>query len=215
MSVVGRRRSVGFGPGLARFQRCRRPPKRPRSASFHLAAAAILAYAAGAVQGAAAHAGLDPDIVHRVACPQDLSRDKLLVLKRKLFDWGFDVVDVAGIASARLPDYPFRVKIEALDAQGRTISIEALDLDRGSDKGPSFTIHLAIYSRPPTKHDAKLEEAVRALATNDLGCPQTGLDIHGNDEAAMSTYDSVVADTRNLFKEAAEMKASPDLLMRH
>lgn len=205
-------------PGLAAFRPCRRPRKWPLSASFRgricLAAAAILGFAAG-VGCSAAQEGLDADLVLRVACPQDMSRDKLRLIKRRLFARGFDVVDVAGIASARLPDYPFRVKIEALDAQGRSVTMNALNLDPSSRTGPSFTLHLAIYSRPPTKHDAELEEAVRSWAADDLGCAQSGLDMHDNSEAAMSTYDNLIADARNLFKEAGEMKVAPDLLLRH
>lgn len=158
---------------------------------------------------------LRPDMSLRVDCSQQPSNQKLLNLKRAIFEAGFDVLDKVQLAKEARTAYPFTLRVDAIDKAGRYISILAIQTtdDPRSQANEPFEISVGLYSEPPTKRDQGLEQLIQSLVTSGLGCSEVTIERHENSLDAKAIYTLTSGYVRDWVKQAREMHASTDALL--
>jgi hypothetical protein len=148
-------------------------------------------------------------------CPQRPSAQNLLNIKQAMFHAGFDVIDRVQFAEEQHVDYPFVLQVDAIDKVGHEISISTTQMKDIPQPASStaFEIDVALYSKPPTHHDAKLEQSVREWMTSGLGCSEVKFERHNNRPDAAPTYSLTSGYTRDWIKQARDLHASTNALL--
>lgn len=139
-----------------------------------------------------------PDLSFWFRCEQRATPELEQRIEAFLQQQGFRVLNLGALQrGANVAIYD--VNITAIDAKTRTILIYAFKDSPGSQT-------IALFSPPPTQHDAVLEDLLLTFATQGLGCKTDQVARNTNGSEAAEMHNSEVRRIEGLFKEAAELK---------
>ena len=140
------------------------------------------------------------DLAFWFTCDSPASGALEAKLEEFLKQQGFKALNEAAIQRAHGINI-FTLKITALDSKSRVITIV------GFPNAPAKQA-VALYSEPPTHHDAQLEESLLSFTSTGIGC-RTSQESRGDNPAgAREFHDENVARIKGLFTEAKELRAN-------
>jgi hypothetical protein len=139
-----------------------------------------------------------PDLSFWFRCEQRATPELEHRIEAFLQQQGFRVLNLGALQRTANVAI-FDLNITAIDAQTRTILIYAFKESPGSQT-------IALFSPPPTQHDAVLEDSLLTFATQGLGCKTDQVARNTNGPEAADMHNSEVRRIEGLFKEAAELK---------
>lgn len=139
-----------------------------------------------------------PDLSFWFRCEQRATPELEKKIESFLLSKGFRVLNL-GALQREANVAVFDLNIVALDAASRTIDVHAFKETPGSQ-------NLGLYSLPPTKHDAELEDSLLAFASQSLGCTTDQVARNSNVQEAAEMHNWNVRRIEGLFTQAAELK---------
>ena len=160
--------------------------------------------------------GLAPDLSFWVDCPR-LSDGDQIKLENNLYAAGFDVLNRSRLARQMREEYPPLVQIDAMDRGGFLFDMTVLPLEAGSRRASSKIVSadVALYSRPPTRHDDKMEQAILTMTTADLGCSARQLAHNDNGTGSGEMYRGVAKLNRGWLEQAKATSPESNALHLH
>ena len=174
----------------------------------------VLLLAVGACSGASV--GLAPDLSFWVDCPRLSDRDQIK-LENNLYAADFDVLNESRLARQMREEYPPLLNIEAMDRRGFLFQMTVPPMEAASGRPSSKVVsaNVARYSRPPTRHDNKMEQAILTMTTADLGCSARQLARNNNATDSTEMYRHVAKLNRDWFEQAKALAPEANALQLH
>jgi len=170
-----------------------------------------------ACSGGEPNVGLAPDMHFWLDCQEQLDDAGQAVIEEGLFTAGFDVLNTARAAREQQVEYPYPVKIEALDKHGRVVSIHGFEPNSGF-KGKSdrpFTTSASLFTNPPTRRNAKLEETILSVMSKKPSCSVRDVQRNSNGPASEAVYQDTIKRTKGWFDQARAMGSSSKAVRVH
>ena len=138
-----------------------------------------------------------PDLSFWFRCEQRADPELERRIEAFLHQQGFRVLNL-GALQRRAKVAIHDLSITAIDARRRTVIVYAFESTPGSQS-------VALYSPPPTQHDAVLEDSLLTFATQGLGCKTDQVTRSSNGPEAAAMHESEVRRIEGLFEQAAEL----------
>lgn len=164
----------------------------------------------GACSSGHRNVGLAPDLHFWLDCREQLGEADQIAIEEGLFAAGFNVLNTARAAKEQQVEYPYRVKIEALDEDGRVVSLRGFEPgSRFAGRGDRpFATSVSVFTEPPTRRDDRLEKAVLSIMASNVACSVRDVQRNSNDVASKAIYRRTVKRTEGWFEQARAMGSS-------
>ena len=148
--------------------------------------------------------GLAADMTFRLYCREQLDFAGQAVIEEGLFKAGFDVLNTARAAKEQQVEYPYPVKINALDKQGRLVSLHGFEPDSGfeGESDRPFATSVGLYTDPPTRRNAKLEATILSIMSKIPTCSVGDVQRNSNGAESKATYERTIELTKGWFEQA-------------